>query len=124
MMNDLPGSRAGESTALEAGIKVLREKLTVAAGDLAKWKIEFEVDVIPGSLDLKITARKPFGGGGIIKTIPRETVLYYMNDVASLIDMVTEQVYEHLLKELIKEELTEKISRRVTNIRVMIGKKL
>lgn len=111
-MHDL--ARASDLTEAQLSVTHMSNKVKELLADLRKWKVDFDITVIPETLDLRITMRK--GDDGYTKTFPVDTVLYYKDDAQSIIAQVIDLVYVRLLKEQIENEITEKISKAVTNI--------
>jgi hypothetical protein len=96
-------------------IKAQGDKLKECYEQLAKWKLEFSFETDPTTLEVKIKALKPFGGGGVIRTLTKEDILHYANDMDTLIREVAEQFYEVLLKKQIFEELAPGARRVLEN---------
>lgn len=117
-----PNGRAGEETGLVTLVRALQDKLQLASKITRDWQVEFEVTVELETFDIKVSAIKPNGGGGFIKTIPRQEVLYYINDPDTLINLIADLVFDNLLRGIIKNELSEKMHRAMTNVRVLNGK--
>lgn len=101
---------AALSTALANTQRLLRE----ANALLGKWKISFEVELIPQSMSIKIYAKKS-NGAGVIKTVEFGDIEYYSNDVETLVQIVIEEVYVALLKQDLTQELAGPLARAVTN---------
>lgn len=96
-------------------IKAQGDKLQECYAELAKWKLEFTFETDPATLEVKIKALKPFGGGGVIRTLTKEDVLHYADDPDTLIREVAEQFYEVLLKKQIFEALYAPARRVLAN---------
>lgn len=111
MNNDL--DRPSDLTGAMTVIKAQTDLLTAAIKDNSHWKIEFAVEMNPQTLDIRVTAMKPHGGGGVAKTLLKEDVLYYQNDPSSLIESVAEEIYVALLKDQIKNELGPQLTRAI-----------
>lgn len=103
--------------------KILADRLHTANSHLSKYMINFDVGVDTETLDVTLTAQKPFNGGGFIKTIPKDICLYYKGDVNSLVETVCEEVFDVLLKPNMKKELTAHLARAITNVAIMDMKK-
>lgn len=104
-------SNIGELTDALTTIRVQTDRMLQMAEDLKKWKVEWTVEIVPSTFEIKVTAMKPFGGGGVIKTISKEDALYYQNDPNSLADSVAEEVFDAILKDVFRKELRDKLSR-------------
>lgn len=111
-MEDL--NRSAEATAHINTIKVLQDRLAEANRDLRSWKINFEFEVTE-ALGVKITATKPFGGGGIIKTLSAQDVQFWASDVPGLCEDLAEEFMHLLLKDVLKNAMTESLARSINN---------
>lgn len=114
-------------TEAQAKIRIQNEKLAEAHYDLSKWKVEFTFDVNPTTFEMKITAMKPFGGGGAIRTVTKDEIQYYDGDYDTLIRGICEQFYESLLKDQLFNSLAPNarlaLSNTATMIKLSDGKK-
>lgn len=115
--------RAADMTEALNTIKVLNERLQEAAKQLALFKIDFNIEIVQETLDVKITAIKPYGGGGVIKTVPKNIALYYKDDVASLTDSVVDEIVDALLKPMLKAQLQQPLARALNNVYITESKK-
>lgn len=120
-MHDL--TRASDLTAANNQIKMLSDRLVEARKMLAQCQIEFEVETSP-DFDIIITAMKPYGGGGVRKTLSKETCLYYAQDAVTLVDSLVDEIVEALLVPQLKEALRPKLSRALDSLSKLQGKKL
>lgn len=96
-------------------IKSQGDKLQECYEQLSKWKLEFSFETDPATLEVKIKAMKPYGGGGVIRTLTKEDVLHYADDMDTLIREVSEQFYDVLLKKQIFEQLAPDARRVLKN---------
>lgn len=115
-MNEL--NRSSDETQEMATIKMLGNKLAESMAELAKWSVGLQAVIDPDTLDLVVTMKKP-NGTGFIKTVPKAEVLYYSNDPATLIEILTDLIYENLLKPQIKAEISTVIANSVRNVSKM-----
>jgi hypothetical protein len=77
--------------------------------------IEFDVEVDANTHDIRVTAVKPYGGNGIIKTISLEQVMYFKDDVQGLTQLIVEEIFDVLLREQMYNQLHGALSRAVWN---------
>lgn len=103
-------------------IKAQGDKLQECYAELAKWKLEFTFETDPATLEVKIKAVKPYGGGGVIRTLTKQDVMHYADDPDTLIREVAEQFYDVLLKQQIFEALQPNARRVLTNT-IQLAKK-
>ena len=103
-------------------IKVLNERLNEMAKYLSMFKVDFSAEIVQATFDIKITAVKPFGGGGVIKTIPKQIALYYKDDIPSLVDTIIDEIFNVLIKPVLKNELTPIATRAIKNLSIMENK--
>jgi len=115
-------TRMSDITEAQNTIKVLNERLQEMAKQLSQFKIDFTVEIVQETFDIKITAVKPFGGGGVIKTVPKQIALYYKDDISSLVENVIEEFFDVLLKPILKNELTPITTRAIRNLSIMESK--
>lgn len=113
--------RASDETELLKTIKMQLDKIKNYTEELSRYKIDFEVEV-DEDFSIKIKAIKPFGGGGVIKTITKQTALYYAKDVSTLTDEIIEEVYNVLLKDILRVQLMPMLARAISNVNVMESK--
>ncbi len=106
-----------------AKIKVQNERLSEANADLSKWKIGFSFEVDANTFDVKVTALKPHGGGGVIRTVTKEELMRYADDPDTLLREIAEQFYEVLLKEQIFNDLAQHGKRVFANTVMMAQRK-
>lgn len=99
-------------------IKNLEQRLNEALRSLSQFKVDLSVEIESSTFDLKITALKPYGGGGFIKTVPHKIALYYADDVSTLVEEVLEEVFEVLLKPVLKQNFMPVLSRALTNVSI------
>lgn len=118
-MEDL--SRPSDMVSAMGTIKNQGEKLTAALAELAKWQIAISVEVVPETLDLRITARKG-AKLGFISTIPKDEVVYFSQDADALIDNILTDVYEKLLKEQLRNEHTDVLSKAIKNLTMIASR--
>ena len=108
--------RHGDATATQATLRILTQQLKQAQEVLSRWKVDFTVEVDGATLDIRVTALKPYGGGGVIKTIQKSTVLYYSDDRASLIQSVVQEIFEALLRDELVEALNVPLTSAVQTV--------
>lgn len=120
-MHDL--ARASDLTAANNQIKMLSDRLAEARALLAQCQVEFEVET-SADFEIVITAMKPHGGGGVRKTLSKETCLYYAGDPGTLVDSVVDEIIEALLVPQLREALRPKLSRALQSLSNLQGKKL
>lgn len=120
-MEDL--TRLSDITEARRIIKIQTEKLNEATAELSKYQIEFEVEVDMTTLDIRIKAMKPHGGGGLIKTISKDDALYFALDTQSLTEMVVADVQRVLLKDHMYNLLHDKLQRAIANVQMIEAKK-
>lgn len=99
-------------------IKNLEQRLNDSLRSLSQFKVDFGVEIEPSTFDVKITALKPYGGGGFIKTIPHNIALYYADDASTLVDEVLEEVFVVLLKPVLKQNFMPVLSRALVNVSI------
>ncbi len=101
-------------------ISTLEEKLREANAKLKKWETEIdvkvEIDGATGKLAIKVSAVKPHGGGGIIKTISAEEALYMHDSVGTLANDLARTVCDMLYYNQLREELQPLLARAVDNL--------
>jgi hypothetical protein len=111
----VPSTGISEAVEAQNTIKVLDQRLKEAAQQLSIFKVDFDVSIDTSTLDIKVIAAKPYGGGGFIRTIPHTDAVYYANDIDSLADEIVEQVFTVLLKSVLKTNLTPSLKAAVIN---------
>jgi hypothetical protein len=107
--------RASDITDAMTTIRVQKDKLVEALNELSKWKIEAHVEVVPSTLELKVTVQK-LNGQGFIKTFTKEQALYYKDDPATLVTTVVMLIEQQLITPTLVEELTPQVSAALKNI--------
>jgi hypothetical protein len=97
-------------------IKAQGTKLNDAVAELAKWKVDLTVEVVPsgGGFGMKLVARKP-NGQGFTKTMTPEEVLYFQNDPGTLVEQVIDDIVTYLLREQVRGEISRIITLGVRN---------
>jgi hypothetical protein len=115
--------RFGESTETLHKLKVTDETITRLSNDLAHWKMDVDVEVVPDKdkLGLKITVTKNNGQGFFIIVNAAE-VEYYTADIDTLVSKLTERAFDLLFKEQIRNVITSPVTKAVENIK-FIGSK-
>jgi hypothetical protein len=107
--------RASDLVEAQSAQRIQGKQLQETADELGRWKIEIQSEVNPADFSLKLTIRKP-NGQGIIKTIPKDDVIYYENDIPSLIEIVTNDIIQNLLIKQIREDIEQTLVNSVRNI--------
>lgn len=109
-------SNIAELTDALTTVRAQADKLVTFASDLKEWKIEWTVEIQPSDLSIVVTAMKPFGGGGVRKTISKDDAMYYVSDPATLVKEIAEEVYVAILRDVVQKELGEKLPRALNTV--------
>jgi len=115
-------SRSSDETEAIRAVKILKEKLVEANTLLSKWMIELDANIDARELSISITIKKPFGGGGIIKTISRQDAEYFASDISSLVNEIVDQIFELLYRQQIYDDLHDKLFLAIRNVNKMSNK--
>ena len=115
-------SRFSDSTEAIRIVKVLRQTLAEANANLARWMVEFEVHINIDNLDITVTARKPGGNSGFVQTISVDDVLYYKDDVPSLVDEIIDLVFLKLFRDQLFNALHDPLLAATKNVHKMVNK--
>jgi hypothetical protein len=113
-------TRASDQTEDMMKAKNAGDKLQAALAELSVWKMEVTCEV-DGESTLRITIRK-HNGTGFIKTLTKDQVIYFSENVTALVNQMAEEIYEMLLKQQIVKFLDEPITKAVQNV-VLIASK-
>lgn len=115
-------SRFSDSTEAIRTVKVLRQSLMEANVQLSRWMVEFDVDINIHTLDVVITAKKPGGNKGLIKTLSSDDIIYFQNDIPSLVRLVVDEVFDVLLRDQMYDALHDPLLKASKNVLKMINK--
>lgn len=115
--------RFGESTETLTKLKIVDETITRLTADLAQWKMDIDVDVVPDKdkLGLKITVTKQNGTGFFIIVNAAE-VEYYSDDIDTLVTKLTERAFDLLFRDQIRNVITTPVTKAVENIKFIRSK--
>jgi hypothetical protein len=115
-------SRFSDSTEAIRMVKVLRQTLAEANSNLAKWMVEFDVQINVNTLDIVVTARKPGSNSGFVQTIDVNDALYYKDDVPSLVEEIIDLVFLKLFRDHLYNALHDPLLAATKNVHKMINK--
>lgn len=107
--------RASDITDAMTTIRVQKDKIVEALDELSKWKIETTVEIVPETLELRVTVQK-LNGQGFIKTFTKEEALYYERDPNTMVQNVIELIVERLVTPVLVDELSLTIKHALQNI--------
>lgn len=119
-MEDL--SRFSDATEAVRAVKALQQSLMQANQHLSKWMIEFSTEININTLDIVITAKKPFSSKGWIKTLSCDDVIYFQNDIPSLVRLTVNEVVDVLLKDQMYDALHDPLLKASKNVLKMMNK--
>ena len=108
-------SRFSDSTEAMRTIKNLTDNLNEAQKNISKWMINFDVEINISTLDIRISAIKP-NGGGVIKTLLKDEVMYNSVDISGLTNSIVDEIYSVLLKEQMYNQLHDKLLKASLNV--------
>jgi hypothetical protein len=115
-------SRFSDSTEAIRMVKVLRQTLAEANSNLAKWMVEFDVQINVNTLDIVVTVRKPGSNSGFVQTIDVNDALYYKDDVPSLVEEIIDLVFLKLFRDQLYNALHDPLLAATKNVHKMINK--
>jgi hypothetical protein len=114
--------RASDLTEAMTNLKAMSAKLVAAVEDVGLWKVDISYEVVPSTLDFKITVKKG-NGNGFIKTVPFADTKYYENDPDSLAEQLIDDILDKLYKPQLRQAIQAPMTRAVKNICLMAEKK-
>jgi hypothetical protein len=115
-------NRAGDATVAMQNLKAMSARLTQAAEDVGNWKVDITYEVVPSTLDFKITVVKG-NGQGFIKTISFDDIQYYASDSNELAAQLIDDIFTKLYRPMLQQQIRPAMSRAVQNICKMGEKK-
>lgn len=118
-MEDL--TRGSDIAALSTSLTNTQRLLREAADIVGRWQVNFDVEIVPQTMSIKIVARKA-NGAGIIKTIEFGDIEYYSTDPDTLVQMIVADVYDVLLRQELTNELAPTLTRAIANCMRMKSK--
>lgn len=114
-MNDL-NPHSSEIVELNEQLRLLSLRFIKAQNELAAWKLNFDIKVVPDARTTKLTVFKDGNTAGGIKEIEFDTILQYADDFDPLVSEIADQFVELLLVNQIRAEVEKSIRSVYPNI--------